>query len=252
MRSALCPLLGAVRAACLESCRRGWRCRLIPAAHAINVTTPMTGVVQATSLKKSNSSQNTPTPASVVSAPRKCTNSQAICSNVPTERTMPKRQPSCVTSELRSNITASPSARTGGILVLGASRFRHSLKCSELFPQVVDVHRNCIGLGQPIRAIDILKENVLGHEATLPSHELLQGRHFVSGEVDRVACNGCIARDRIERDVACGQHRAQHMPGSAQQGANASDKFFGRKRFHQIIIGTSIEALDAILDAVSC
>src|SRR5262245_15182735 len=42
------------------------------------------------------------------------------------------------------------------------------------------------------------------------------------------------------------------MPGPAQQRADTGDQLFGREGLDEIVIGTGIEALDTIPDAVAC
>src|SRR5262245_43873258 len=71
-------------------------------------------------------------------------------------------------------------------------------------------------------------------------------------QTERRAIHGGITRHCIQGHVASGEDRAQHMPRTPQQRANARNQLFIRKRLDKVIVGAGIEALDAILDAVAC
>jgi predicted RND superfamily exporter protein len=72
----------------------------------------------------------------------------------------------------------------------------------QLFPQVMEMHGDSVGLRQCVGTVYVVEQNVLRDEPSLPPQQLFQDRHFVPRQTKRDPIDGSIACNRIEGHVA--------------------------------------------------
>ena len=115
----------------------------------------------------------------------------------------------------------------------------------------MDVNRDRVRPMLVIEPIKLFLKNGLRNDATQPSHQVFQDRALASRQDQRGAAYPHVSLHRVEADVAGLQRHSERTAGTPQQGLGARDQLGHRKRLHEIVVGTGIEAADAILDRVA-
>ena len=82
-------------------------------------------------------------------------------------------------------------------------------------------------------------------------HKFEQAK-FGRAKHNSVAVDGELVRTQIEQQFAGGQLVFGGQPRAPEQGANASDELFGRKRLGDVVVDTGFKALELVAFFPAC
>jgi hypothetical protein len=95
----------------------------------------------------------------------------------------------------------------------------------------------------------VRRQLVLGHHAVAVMHQVRQHAELMAREAQRLPCDCCARRSRIQHEIAALEKRCRLTAGASDERAQAREHFFNLKGFRDVIVGAAVDAQHLLVPA---
>ena len=121
----------------------------------------------------------------------------------------------------------------------------------QLLAQPLDMNVDDVGFGEEAVAPDGVVDAIAREDLARVAHEIFEELVFGQRQVDWTFAAHHLVRRGVQAQVGEDERFLMLVSGAAQQRADAGQQLVERERLDEVVVGTGVEAGDAIGDAVA-